>query len=98
MLLGDRLTAADAAAWGLIWRAVDDDKLAEETTRIVQKLAALPEQAAREIRAVLDHARTHDLSEQLAYERKRQGALVDLPSFGEGVMAFFQKRKPDFKR
>lgn len=98
MLLGERLSAADAASAGLIWRAVAEEELAAESARIVQKLTALPEQAALEIRAALEHARTHTLSEQLTYERKRQGALVELPSFSEGVLAFHQKRKPVFKR
>src|SRR5438128_9252447 len=41
-LLGDKLSAEQAASWGLIWKCVDDDKFAEETEALARHFAAGP--------------------------------------------------------
>lgn len=98
MLLGDRLTAEQALEWGLIWACVDDNQLMEEARKIAARLARVPAHAALEARHILDAAGSQGLVAQLEYEKNRQGDLIDLPSFGEGVKAFFEKREPVFKR
>ena len=95
-LLGDRLSAEQAAQWGLIWACVDDGALGEEVARIAARLAALPAHAAAETRALYRAAESKTLPEQLAYERERQCELIDEPSFAEGVAAFLGKRRPVF--
>lgn len=97
-LLGDRLGAEQAAAWGLIWACVDDDRLADETARLAARLAALPAHAAVETRALLREAAAHELPAQLDLERQRQRALVAGEAFEEGLQAFLQKRRPQFPR
>lgn len=98
MLLGDRLPAEKAVEWGLIWSCVDDAALMEEARTIASRLAKAPSHAALEARRALDHAASHDLAAQLDYEKERQRELLDLPSFREGVQAFFEKREPVFSR
>ncbi|WP_420473603.1 enoyl-CoA hydratase-related protein [Noviherbaspirillum sp. ST9] len=98
MLLGDRLPADKAAEWGLIWACVDDAILMEEARRIAQSLANAPSHAVIEARRALDKAASQDLATQLDYEKGRQRELLDLPSFREGVQAFFEKREPVFRR
>lgn len=95
-LLGDRLPAEQAAAWGLIWRCVDDDRLADETAATARRLAGLPAHAATEVRALMRQAAGDDLGAQLAYERERQRALMAGPAFDEGLQAFLAKRPPTF--
>ena len=95
-LLGDRLSAEQAAQWGLIWAAVDDDALSREAAALAARLAALPAHAAAETRHVLAAARRNDLGEQLAYERDRQRELIDGECFREGVAAFLGKRRATF--
>jgi 2-(1,2-epoxy-1,2-dihydrophenyl)acetyl-CoA isomerase len=51
-----------------------------------------------EARQALDAAARSDLPEQLDYEKGRQRELLDLPSFHEGVQAFFAKRESVFRR
>ena len=95
-LLGDRLSAAQAAQWGLIWACVDDAALLDEALKLARRLAAAPAHAALETRRATDAARTQDLSAQLTYEAARQRELIDADSFSEGVSAFMQRRDPAF--
>ncbi len=96
-LLDERLSAEQAAQWGLIWACVDDAALAGEAARIAGRLAKLPAHAVTELRHALDASERHTLAEQLHYESERQRELIDRPSFREGVAAFLQKRPPVFK-
>jgi 2-(1,2-epoxy-1,2-dihydrophenyl)acetyl-CoA isomerase len=97
-LLGHRVSAEQAASWGMIWSCVDDDALAEEAARITQRLALLPAHAATETRAIFDQSLKNDLQQQLDYERARQHELIDGDAFAEGVRAFMEKRPPVFPR
>lgn len=96
-LTGKKLPAQKAADWGLIWDCVDDDALHGEAMQLAQQLAALPAHAVQEARALFAAAETNTLVEQLALERSRQGVLIDGDSFGEGVRAFTERRKPVFQ-
>ncbi|MDP9901011.1 enoyl-CoA hydratase-related protein [Variovorax ginsengisoli] len=95
-LLGDRVSAEQAAQWGLIWACVDDDQLPAEAARLADQLAALPAHAIQEARALFDASAGHTLAQQLDYERDRQRELIDGPCFAEGVQAFLHKRRPVF--
>ena len=96
VLMGDRLSATQAADWGLIWRCVDDDALADETARLAQRLAALPAHAAPEVRALLRAADGNELPAQLAFESQRQRELMAGAAFDEGLQAFLARRVPSF--
>lgn len=95
-LLGDKLGAEKAEAWGLIWAAVDDADLMPQALATARKLAALPAHAALETRRAFDAAAGNTLAEQLTYEAERQRELIDRPEFAEGVAAFLEKRPPQF--
>lgn len=97
-LLGDRLSAEQAAQWGLIWSCVDDAALPDAVRAVVQRLAALPAHAALEARRAYDASDRNDLAAQLRYEASRQRELVGGAAFNEGVAAFLAKREPVFRR
>jgi 2-(1,2-epoxy-1,2-dihydrophenyl)acetyl-CoA isomerase len=97
-LLGDRLSAEQAAEWGLIWRCVDDATLHREALETARRLACLPKDAAREVRAAFAAASRHTLVEQLGYEAGRQRELFDRPELAEGAKAFIEKRDPMFRK
>jgi len=95
-LLGDALTAKDAADWGLIWACVDDAQLQEHALGLARRLADGPTQAFARIKAVFNRQPPNTLAEQLAWESDAQAALADTADFWEGVQAFRGKRAPVF--
>jgi 2-(1,2-epoxy-1,2-dihydrophenyl)acetyl-CoA isomerase len=96
--LGEKLEAERAAAWGLIWKCVEDDCLRSEVEAIGMQLAEGPTSTYAEVRKAFAHAEGATLAEQLDYERDQQRVLCDGAHFAEGVMAFLKKRKPVFRR
>lgn len=96
-LTGDPLPAETAADWGLIWKCVDDDKLAEETAALAAKFASAPTRGLAETKKLIRGAFARTLSEQLDLERDRMRELGRSEDYREGVDAFLNKRKPVFK-
>lgn len=96
-LLGDRLSAEDAANWGLIWKCVDDAALMETAGGIATTLAKGPTKAFVRSRELFDQSFENDFVEQIDLERRYQQELGDTEDAREGVMAFIQKRAPQFK-
>jgi 2-(1,2-epoxy-1,2-dihydrophenyl)acetyl-CoA isomerase len=95
-LLGDPLTAADAASWGLIWSCVDDAALTAQAEALAVRLATGPTQAFQRIKAIFNVEPPRTLGEQLALEATAQAELGDTDDFSEGVQAFRSKRAPKF--
>lgn len=96
-LLGERISAAQAADWGLIYTVVDDDALDDETARIAGILSMSSAEASVRIRDAIDVAPAHSFSEHLDVEREHQRVLAPL-NLGEGIKAFLAKRPPRFPR
>jgi len=96
-LLGDKLPAEDAASWGLVWKAVDDDKLMAEAGALARGLAAGPTLAYALVKRALDASETSTLDAQLDLERDLQRKAGLSADYREGVAAFLQKRKAQFK-
>jgi 2-(1,2-epoxy-1,2-dihydrophenyl)acetyl-CoA isomerase len=96
-LLGDKLQAEDAERWGLIWKAVDDDRLLAEAGALARGLAAGPTRAYGLIKRALDASETNTLDAQLDLERDLQRKAGLSADYREGVAAFLEKRKAQFK-
>jgi len=96
-MLAEKLPAEDAERWGLIWKAVDDDKLISEATQIARALAAGPTKAFGLMKKAIYAAGNHTLDAQLELERDLQRSAGMSEDYREGVAAFMQKRKPEFK-
>src|SRR5215467_6341312 len=95
-LLAQDLPAEKAASWGLIWRAVDDEVLMHEATRICEHFAMAPTQSLALIKRALSASMTNTLDVQLDLERDLQRVAYMMPDYAEGVRAFMEKRRPNF--
>ena len=96
MLLGDKLPAETALAWGLINRVVADDAVEAEAASLAASLAAGPTVALGLIRRAAWAALSSDLETQLGLERglQKQAGLAE--DCREGVSAFLEKRAARF--
>ena len=97
MMLGERIPAETAEAWGMIWKCVDDDQLIPTARDIAARLANGPTRAYALIRQGIRDCLDSTLTEALATERRNQLAAGRTADFVEGVTAFLQKRPADFK-
>ncbi|MEQ1617633.1 MAG: 2-(1,2-epoxy-1,2-dihydrophenyl)acetyl-CoA isomerase PaaG [Terricaulis sp.] len=95
-LTGDPLTAERAEAWGMIWKCVDDEKLAEEASALASKFAAAPTKGLAATKKLIRESGARTLEAQLDVERDAQRALGRTHDYKEGVAAFMEKRPAKF--
>lgn len=94
-MTGDKLGAAQAKEWGLIWDVAED--CLATALALAEKLAVMPTQALVSTRHLLRDASTRSFSQQLDAERDAQSALGRTHDYIEGVTAFLEKRPAVFK-
>ena len=95
-LTTEPVTAEQAAAWGLIWKCVDDDQLTSTTRDLAQRFAAGPTRAYALIKQALYASPSNTLEQQLALEAALQREAGQSADFQEGVKAFLEKRAARF--
>jgi 2-(1,2-epoxy-1,2-dihydrophenyl)acetyl-CoA isomerase len=96
MSSNQKLTAAEAHAWGLVDEVVEADALPARAAELAADYAARPTRAIGMTKRLFDHAQNATLDEQLALERELQTAATKTADFAEGVAAFREKRPPSF--
>ena len=96
-LTGEPLPAETAAAWGLIWKCVDDDALDAEVEALAARLAALPPLGLAAIKSIIRTTGARTLDEELDLQRDEMRRLGFTHDYREGVAAFLEKRKPSFE-
>ncbi len=94
MLLGEKMSAREAAAAELVTRAVPDDRLDEEVAALASKLSAQSPTALRMGLAAYHHQADRALEDALPYLRDQLVAILGTEDAREGLMAFMEKREP----
>lgn len=96
MMLGERIPAETAEAWGLIWRMVEDAALMDEAYALARRLAAGPTVSYTLMRQAIGDALEMSLSQTLGMERRNQRVAGRTADHAEGTAAFLEKRPPRF--
>ena len=96
MLFAERISARQAADWGMIWDCVPDQSFAEVVAARAAHLAQGPTLAFRGVKAALRASAGNGLTAQLAVEAEWQGRCGASDDFREGVAAFLGKRAARF--
>lgn len=96
-LVGERLTAEEAARWGLIWQCVEDEALIPTVREVAERLAAGPTFGYAQTKALIWSSFEHDFASQLDRERDAMRACGQTADYQEGVRAFLEKRAPNYR-
>jgi 2-(1,2-epoxy-1,2-dihydrophenyl)acetyl-CoA isomerase len=97
MMLGEKISGEKAADWGMIYKCVEDAALMDEARALATRLANGPTVALGQMRENLIKALQSDYSAALHQEAVGQWRAGDSGDAREGIIAFLQKRKADFK-
>ncbi|HEX9446312.1 MAG TPA: enoyl-CoA hydratase-related protein [Candidatus Binatia bacterium] len=97
VLCGETIEAEEARRLGLVNKVVPVEFLLEEAKEIAGKIAAKPPLAVRFAKEAIQKALNTTLDEGLEYERKSFYLLFSSEDRREGMKAFLEKRKPEFK-
>jgi len=96
-MLGDKISAEEAEKMGMIYKSVQLDDFEETISKLAVKLANMPTKALGLIKELFNKSMTNTLEDQLALESKLQIEAASSNDYAEGVAAFIEKRKPNFK-
>ncbi len=97
VMLADKISAADALQYGLVWKVYADDRLLGEALATAQKMAQMPTRAYDLIKQGLAVSSGNGLGDQLEVEALLQGLAMATEDHKEGVTAFLQKRPAQFE-
>ncbi|MDT7830799.1 enoyl-CoA hydratase-related protein [Flavobacteriaceae bacterium S356] len=96
-MLGDKISAEEAERLGMIYKYVSSEEFEGTIEKLAIKLANMPTKALGMIKELFNSSMTNTLEEQLAMESKYQIEAAQSEDYAEGVAAFIEKRKPNFK-
>lgn len=97
MMLGDKVSAEEAERSGMIYKVFADDRFEADSWSLAQVLSQLPTKGLVLTKMLLNESYANDLTSQLALEGKKQVEASQSYDYKEGVSAFLEKRKPQFK-
>jgi 2-(1,2-epoxy-1,2-dihydrophenyl)acetyl-CoA isomerase len=97
MMLGDKVTAAEALQMGMIYKVAEDDKLMETAMSVAKTLSEMPTKALGLTKRLLNEGTTNSLEQQLVREGQEQVVAAATSDFKEGIAAFMEKRKANFQ-
>lgn len=97
MITGDKLSAADALQYGMIYKIFEDAELQVKSLTSAISIAAMPTKAIGLTKRLLNQSYSNNLTQQLDIEKITQVESANSYDYNEGVKAFLEKRKPEFR-
>jgi 2-(1,2-epoxy-1,2-dihydrophenyl)acetyl-CoA isomerase len=95
-LLGDKLSAEQAADWGMIWQCIEDADFDSVVDKTARQLAEAPTEGLARTKEAILSSGLRTLEQQLNHERCAMRDLGRTSDYKEGVAAFLEKRAPSF--
>ncbi len=96
-MLGDTIAATEAERLGMIYKCMSLENFENEVQQLALKLANMPTKALGMIKTLFNQSVTNTLNQQLDLEAELQIEAAQTNDYAEGVAAFIEKRKPNFK-
>lgn len=96
-MLGDKVSADEAVAMGMIYKSFPDETFENDTKQIAINLAQMPTKGLGLTKRLMNETYNNTLVQQLDREKDVQVEAGSTEDFKEGVNAFLEKRKPVFK-
>lgn len=97
MITGDKLSADDARSFGLVYKVFDDAEVMEKAIEFATNISLMPTKAIALTKKLLNDSYKNTLEQQLNLERDFQVEATKTLDYEEGVRAFLEKRKANFK-
>jgi len=97
MMLGDKVNANEAEQLGMLYKVFPVETFEEEVTKLASKVAQMPTKALGLTKRLLNQSLVNTLEQQLEMESNLQIEAAESDDYAEGVSAFIEKRKPEFK-
>lgn len=96
-MTGDKVTAEEALQMGMVYKVISEESFETSVQQLAEQLAQMPTKALGLTKRLLNQSLTNDLNTQLALESDLQIEASESHDYNEGVTAFIEKRKPQFK-
>ncbi|MEX0844515.1 MAG: 2-(1,2-epoxy-1,2-dihydrophenyl)acetyl-CoA isomerase PaaG [Balneolaceae bacterium] len=95
--LGEKVSAEEAVEMGMIWKTYPGNEFMNETQAIAEKLAQMPTRGFGLTKRAFNAGFSNEFETQMKLEAKLQAEAGETHDYNEGVQAFLEKRKPEFK-
>ena len=96
-MLGDKIKAQEAEQMGMIYKTIPVEEFTEQVDKLATRLSNMPTKGLALTKKAFSSSLTNSLEEQMAVENAAQIAASETEDYTEGVTAFLEKRKPNFK-
>ena len=96
-MLGPKVSAERALAWGMIWQVVEDDELQATALELAETMATQPTRGFAFTKQAFAASAANTLDQQLELEKELMRAAGKTADYREGVAAFLEKRPPQYR-